>query len=91
MADHHLQHIPERLIQAAIAKSVSEKLGGHFREFGELTKSMNTADATEAKFMLLEMVRTACGEFYTKMKARIERERQTHKEQMDVQEGHDSD
>lgn len=72
MADHHPQHIPERLLRAAVEKSVSEKLGSVGRELGELTKGMTEADAKEAKLMVLEMVRSACGVFYAKMKARIE-------------------
>tara|TARA_B100000959_G_C14957455_1_gene614357 strand:- start:1305 stop:1625 length:321 start_codon:yes stop_codon:yes gene_type:complete len=89
MADHHPQHIHERLIQAAITKSVSEKLGGLSRELGELTKDMGPADTTEARLMLLGMVRTACGEFCTKMKARVEREQHAHREQMEAQAGMD--
>ena len=72
MADHHAQYIPERLLQAAISKQVSERLGTIGNEIGEMTKGMNEADAKEAKLMVLEMVRTACGEFYEKMKVRIE-------------------
>jgi len=72
MADHHPQHLLERLLQAAVERSLSEKLGGLFRELGDFTKGMTEADAQEAKLMILEMVRTASGEFYTKMKARIE-------------------
>ncbi len=74
MASHHPQFLPDRLLQAAIERSVSEKLGTLFRELGELTKSMTTADAKEAKLMILEMVRNSSGEFYTKMMARIERQ-----------------
>jgi len=70
--DHHPQYIPERLLQAAINKQVSEKLGSLGSEIGEFTKGMTEADAMEAKLMVLEMVRNAFGEFYTKMKARIE-------------------
>ena len=69
MADHHPQYIPERLLQMAVEKQVSERLGTIGRE---LTKGMTEADAKEAKLMILEMVRNACGEFYTKMKTRIE-------------------
>lgn len=64
--------IPERLLYAAISKQVSERLGTIGNEIGEFTKGMSEADAKEAKLMVLEMVRTACGEFYTKMKSRIE-------------------
>jgi hypothetical protein len=72
MADQHPQHIPERLLQAAVSKQVSERLGSIGNEIGDFTKGMTEADAKEAKLMILEMVRAACGEFYTKMKTRIE-------------------
>jgi len=72
MADHHPQYLPEWLLQGAIDRQVQEKLGSAFRDLGELTKDMAEADAQNAKLMVLEMVRTAAGEFYTKMKARIE-------------------
>ena len=72
MADHHPQFIPERLLQSAIRKGVTEKLGSFFREIGEFTKGMTEADATEAKLMILEMVNNASGEFYLSMKTRIE-------------------
>jgi len=71
MADQQ-QHLSERLLQAAIKKQVSEKLGSIGREIGDFTKDMTPADAKAAKLMILEMVNTACGEFYTKMKARVE-------------------
>jgi len=72
MADLNAQHIPERLLQAAISKGVSEKLGTFGRDLGEFTKGMTPEDAKNAKLMLLEMMRNAFGEFYSKMKARIE-------------------
>ena len=68
------QNIQERLIQGAITKVLSERMGTVAREFNEFTKDMTKADAKEAKIMLLEMSRNAFEEFYTKMKARIERE-----------------
>ena len=40
-----------------------------------MTKDMTEEDAQAAKLMILEMVRTACGEFYEKMKNRIETKR----------------
>lgn len=70
MADQ--QHISERVLQAAVSRGVSEKLGGLAQELGEFTKGMTFEDAKTSKLMLLEMVRNACGEFYTKMKTRIE-------------------
>ncbi len=73
MADHHPQYLPDRLLQAAITKGVSEKLGTFVRELSELTKGMTESDAKEAKRMLLGMMREAFGEFYGKMEARIER------------------
>ena len=72
MADLNAQHIPERLLQAAISKGVSEKLGGLARELGEFTKDMSAGDAKNARLMLLEMMRNAFGEFYAKMQKRIE-------------------
>jgi hypothetical protein len=78
MADQ--QHLSERLLSAAIHKQVSEKLGSLGREIGEFTKGMTPEDAKSAKLMILEMVRTACGEFYTKMKARIESGKKTDSE-----------
>ncbi len=64
--------IPTRLLQAAIIKSVSEKLGILAAEYNEFTKNMTEEDAKEARLMILEMMRNAFGEFYAKMKARIE-------------------
>lgn len=72
MADQHPQHIPERLLQAVVSKQVSEKLGSIGNELGEFTKGMTEADTKEARLMVLEMVRNACSDFYTKMKTRIE-------------------
>ena len=72
MADS--QNIPQRLIQGAITKVLSERMGTISRELNEFTKDMTKAEAREAKLMLLEMSRNAFEEFYTKMKARIERE-----------------
>ena len=71
MADQHLQHIPEMLIRAAVTEEVAAALGNLSRKLGDLTKGMTEADEKEAKIMTLEMMRTACGEFYTKMRARI--------------------
>ena len=70
MADQ--QHISERVLQAGLQKAVSEKLGSLGHELGEFTKGMTEEDAKSAKLMILEMVRNACGDFYTKMKTRIE-------------------
>lgn len=70
------QNLPERLLQAAIGKMVSEKLGTLLSELGAFAKSMSTADAKATKFMVLEMVRNSCAEFYTKMVARIEKPEQ---------------
>lgn len=67
------QNISERLLQIAIERSVSEKLNGLTREFGDFTKSMSEADRKAAGLLVLRMVETACGEFFTKMKARIEK------------------
>ena len=71
MAEHP-QHIPERLLQLVVSKAVFEKLGSLGRDFNELVKGMTEADKQESQLMVLEMVRNACGEFYTKMKTRIE-------------------
>jgi hypothetical protein len=72
MADLNVQHIPERLLQAAVSKGVSEKLGSFSRELAEFTKDMSAEDAKNAKLMLLEMMRNAFGGFYAKMQKRIE-------------------
>ena len=80
MADQHPQRIPERLLQAAITSSVSQELGVILRKLGDFTKTMTEADAKEAKLMVLEMVRTASGEFYTKMKSRIEADKKDQSE-----------
>lgn len=66
------QNISEKLLQMAIDRSVSEKLNGLTREFGDFTKNMSEADKKAAAIMILGMVEIACGEFFTKMKARIE-------------------
>jgi hypothetical protein len=78
MADQ--QHLSERMLSAAIQKQVSEKLGSLCRETGEFTKGMTEEDAKSAKLMILEMVRNSCGEFYTKMKARVESGKKTDSE-----------
>ena len=67
------QNISEKLLQMAIERSVSEKLNGLTREFGDFTKNMSEADRKAAGLMILGMVETACGDFFTKMKARIEK------------------
>ena len=67
------QSISEKLLQMGIERSVSEKLNGLVREFGDLTKNMSEADRKAAGLMILGMVETACGDFFTKMKARIEK------------------
>ncbi len=72
MAEHHPQYIPERILQVAVSKQVSVKLGSIGQEFGELMKGMTIDDSLEAKLMLIEMIRTGCGEFCEKMKRRIE-------------------
>ena len=68
------QHISERLLQAAIDKAVSKELGTLAHETNAFTKNMTDADAKEARLMILEMMRSAFGDFYQKMKARIERQ-----------------
>lgn len=67
------QNISEKLLQMAIERSVSEKLNGLTREFGDFMKNMSEADKKAAGLMILGMVETACGDFFTKMKARIEK------------------
>ena len=67
------QSISEKLLQMVIERSVSEKLNGLVREFGDFTKNMSEADRKAAGVMILGMVETACGDFFTKMKARIEK------------------
>jgi len=66
------QHVSEKLLQMKIDKLVSEKLNGLTQEFGDFTKGMNEADRKAAGLMILGMVETATGEFFTKMKARLE-------------------
>ena len=66
------QSISEKLLQMGIDKSVSEKLNGLVRELADFTKGMPDADRKTAGLMILGMVETAAGEFFTKMKARIE-------------------
>jgi len=66
------QHVSEKLLQMSIERSISEKLSGLTREFGEFTKGMNEVEKKAAAIMILGMVETACGDFFTKMKARIE-------------------
>jgi len=65
--------IPKKLLLAAMEKSVSERLGGIFRDLGEHTKGMSEADAKEAKLMLIDMVEVAATNFCRKMKLRVER------------------
>ena len=67
------QSISEKLLQMGIERSVSEKLNGLVREFGDFTKNMSEADRKAAALMILGMVENACGDFFTKMKARIEK------------------
>ncbi|MDP3948906.1 MAG: hypothetical protein Q8Q17_03080 [bacterium] len=72
MAEHP-QHL-EKVLKAIVDKIVSEKLGSLGRDFNVLVKGITKDDVEEkeVKLMVLEMVRNACGEFCTKMKARIE-------------------
>ena len=67
-----LQHLSERLLQSLINRQVSERLGSIGREIGDFTKGMSEQDAKSTKLMILELVKTACDEFYTKMKSRVE-------------------
>jgi len=66
------QSISEKLLQVGIERSVSEKLSGLTREFGDFTRGMDEAEKKAAATMILGMVETACDTFFTKMKARIE-------------------
>lgn len=67
------QSISEKLLQMGIERSVSEKLNGLVREFGDFTKNLSETERKAAGLMILGMVETACGDFFTKMKARIEK------------------
>jgi hypothetical protein len=66
--------LSERLLSAAISKSVSEKLGSLKREIGDTMKdaSMTAEEKKAASLMLLDMVKEACDDFYAKMRARVE-------------------
>lgn len=67
------QNISERLITIAVEKQVHEALGNMLKGFSDMTKVMTAEDAHDAKILVLEAVRTACGTFYMKMKDRIDR------------------
>ena len=65
------QGILGKLIQAAVNKAVSEKLGTLFNELCSFAKDMDKVEALSARLMLLDMVSDATGEFITKMRTRI--------------------
>ena len=66
--------VADRVLQAFISKSVSEKLGSIGNEVRDLIKSQGFTEEEEkfAKFLFLEMIKTASDDFYIKMKSRIE-------------------
>ena len=66
--------IQEKLLRCLVHRSVSEKLGTLFRELGDITGKMTTADAKAAKLMIIEMVASSSTEFCAKMKDRIEKQ-----------------
>lgn len=68
--------IQERLLKTAIKMNVFKKLENIEKEFGEfirdMTEEMSIKEDKEAKLIVLEIVREASVEFYTKLKYRIE-------------------
>lgn len=69
--------LAERLLMMVVSDLVSEKLGDVIRQVGDKLKksgSFSEAERKQAKLMILEQVRNAGGEFYQKMKQRIERD-----------------
>jgi hypothetical protein len=64
--------LSERVLQAAISKEISERLGTLGREFRDMTKNMNEADVKATGLMLLEMFKVGFDEFYVKIKTRVE-------------------
>ena len=67
------QSVPEQLLQMSVDRMVSEALGGLVNKFADFTKNMEPAQRKEAGTLILGMVEVACGDFITKMKARIDK------------------
>lgn len=67
--------IQEKLMQAAIDKAVSEKLGVLLQELNAFTKDMLPIEGTAARLMLLAMMRNSSETFYAKVQTRISSER----------------
>lgn len=66
--------IVERLLQAAINKSVSEKLNGLIREYDDFIKKdagMSKNEEKEAGLQIYKMMKIATNNFFVKMDERI--------------------
>lgn len=67
--------VSERLLAEVVNRQVSEKFNEILRNIGDLVKksgSWNDEDKKVAKLMVLNQIKEASGDFYEKMKKRIE-------------------
>ena len=67
------EQVVEKLLQALVSKSVSEKLGSIANEVRDFIKAENFTphDEVTARLVILKMVHTACDDFYNKMNERV--------------------
>lgn len=69
-------NLMERLLLEMIKDQVSEKLGDILRQVGDKLKksgAWSEEDKKSAKLAILEMIRNSSGDFYQKMKERLEK------------------
>ena len=64
--------ISEKLLQISVDRLVSETLGGMVRKFADFTKDMSTAEKQEAGLKILDLMKVATNDFFTKMEKRIQ-------------------
>jgi len=65
------QIVAEQLLQMAIDKSVSEKLGVLTRDYTDFTRGLSEEEKKEASLLIIKMMMRATDSFFTKMEIRI--------------------
>ena len=65
------QIVAEQLLQMAIDKSVSEKLGVLTRDYADFTRGLSEEEKKEASLLIIKMMMRATDSFFTKMEIRI--------------------
>ena len=65
------QIVAEQLLQMAIDKSVSEKLGVLTRDYVDFTRGLSEEEKKEASLLIIKMMMRATDSFFTKMEIRI--------------------